>query len=176
MSGSGSLRGSLLGGDAQQPAWMSQTVEGSAEYAPVGGAGAGPAPWTKANARKYCLQMLWEQIRTVSPIAVFLIGYQVRPRRRCLPVPVPLHLPASAAKRDRPRSSAPAFCAQGLVLQQWPTFRNLFGLLAGVCCVVVGLAIFMEVRAPSPERDATTPQPARGSPRSLVVPCSRCRV
>jgi hypothetical protein len=79
MSGSG-LRGSLLGGEAaaQQPAWMSQTVEGSAEYALA--SADGPAEWNKANARKYCVQMLWEQIRTVSPIAAFLIGYQVRPR------------------------------------------------------------------------------------------------
>ena len=45
--------------------------------------------------------------------------------------------------------------AQGLVLQEWPSIRHLFGLLAGVCCVVLGLAIFMEVRAP----DATNTLP-----------------
>lgn len=35
--------------------------------------------------------------------------------------------------------------AQGLVLQQWPNIGGLMSLVAGVCCVVVGLAIFMEV-------------------------------
>jgi hypothetical protein len=33
------------------------------------------------------------------------------------------------------------------VLQQWPSLGGLVSLVAGVCCVVVGLAIFMEVRS-----------------------------
>ena len=31
------------------------------------------------------------------------------------------------------------------MLQQWPSIADLVSLVAGVCCVVVGLAIFMEV-------------------------------
>jgi hypothetical protein len=45
------------------------------------GSSAGSAPWNRANATKYSGRMLWEQIRTVSPIFAFLIAYQVRRTR-----------------------------------------------------------------------------------------------
>ena len=36
-----------------------------------------PAPWNQRNAVSYAAHMAWEQIRTVTPIALFLIGYKV---------------------------------------------------------------------------------------------------
>jgi hypothetical protein len=48
------------------------------------------------------------------------------------------------------------------VLRSWPSLAGLVGLLGGVFCVVVGLAIFMEVRAlPMPVLSSVRPLSAR---------------
>jgi hypothetical protein len=104
----------------------------SASGSTAGSTQGGPAPWNQANATSYSRSMLWEQIRTVLPIFAFLIGYQVRRARS----------PACALGSAQVVSAA----AQGLVLAKWPLMSELMGIVGGVCCVVVGLAIFMEVR------------------------------
>ena len=58
-----------------EPLLAGQADEGSAAagQAPL----AEPAPWNQRNAVSYAAHMAWEQIRTVTPIALFLIGYKV---------------------------------------------------------------------------------------------------
>ena len=122
-----------MGGASDSSASSDLTVAlTSASSSTAGSTQAGPAPWNRANATSYSRSMLWEQIRTVLPIFAFLIFYQVRRARS----------PACALGSAEVVSAA----AQGLVLAKWPAVSELMGILGGVCCVVVGLAIFMEVR------------------------------
>ena len=61
----------------EQPNWRSIQVEGSEEYRAQGGAAiVAPAGlWDRPTATRYWGQMAWEQIRTVVPIAAFLLLY-----------------------------------------------------------------------------------------------------
>ena len=113
-----------------EPLLAGEADEGSAAAGQAGSAAAEPAPWNQRNAVSYAAHMAWEQIRTVTPIALFLIGYKV----------------CSLARPPACPPASPSRALQWLVLESPPT--DSLSLFGGVVCVVVGLAVFMEVRTP----------------------------
>ena len=58
-----------------EPLLAGEADEGSAAAGPA--PLAEPAPWNQRNAVSYAAHMAWEQIRTVTPIALFLISIAI---------------------------------------------------------------------------------------------------
>ena len=84
-----------------EPLLAGEADEGSAAAGQAGSAAAEPAPWNQRNAVSYAAHMAWEQIRTVTPIALFLIGYKVCSLAR--PAARPPARPPARAAPARPR-------------------------------------------------------------------------